>query len=154
MPQSFILTGKAKMIKQPRSNIDNKNNDKGFTLIEMLIAISIFAIGFLAVASLQISAGKNNRTASETTAAVNIASDRMEQLMGVSFDNALVDPAANPHLDNQGKYNIQWVVTDTDLNVDGEDDAKIVNLTVSWTPYLSDGATQRNVNIDFIKPEI
>ena len=131
MPQSFILTGKAKMIKQPRSNIDNKNNDKGFTLIEMLIAISIFAIGFLAVASLQISAGKNNRTASETTAAVNIASDRMERLMAV-----------------------QWVVTNTDLNADGVNDAKIVNLTVSWTPYLSDGATQRNVNIDFIKPEI
>lgn len=142
------------MIKQHHSNLNDNINDKGFTLIEMLIAISIFAIGFLAVASLQISAGKNNRTASETTAAVNIASDRMEQLMGVSFDNALVDPAANPHLDNQGKYNIQWVVTDTDLNVDGEDDAKIVNLTVSWTPYLSGGAIQRNVNIDFIKPEI
>ena len=142
------------MIKQHHSNLNDNINDNGFTLIEMLIAISIFAIGFLAVASLQISAGKNNRTASETTAAVNIASDRMEQLMGVSFDNTLVDSAANPHLDNQGKYNIQWVVTDTDLNVDGEDDAKIVNLTVSWTPYLSGGAIQRNVNIDFIKPEI
>lgn len=146
--------GNLEMIKRKHCNINGQKNDKGFTLIEMLIAISIFAIGFLAVASLQISAGKNNRTASETTAAVNIASDRMEQLMGVSFDNTLVDSAANPHLDNQGKYNIQWVVTDTDLNVDGEDDAKIVNLTVSWTPYLSGGAIQRNVNIDFIKPEI
>jgi prepilin-type N-terminal cleavage/methylation domain-containing protein len=141
------------MIKQYHSNLNNNINDKGLTLIEMLIAISIFAIGFLAVATLQISAGKNNRTASDTTGAVNIASDRMEQLISVSFDDALVDPAANPHLDNQGKYNIQWVVTDTDLNADGENDAKIVNLTVSWTPYLG-GAAQRNVDIDFIKPEI
>jgi type IV pilus assembly protein PilV len=140
------------MIKQHENNL----NDNGFTLIEMLIAISIFAIGFLAVASLQISAGKNNRTASETTAAVNIASDRMERLMNASFADALLDsdPANNPHPDNQGKYNIQWVVTDTDLNADGVDDAKIVNLTVSWTPYLSSGAAQRNVNIDFIKPDI
>jgi type IV pilus modification protein PilV len=142
------------MIEQSHSNLNDKINDKGFTLIELLIAISIFAIGFLAVASLQISAGKSNRTASEITAAVNFASDQMERLMGVAFDDADLDSATNPHLDNQGKYNIQWVVTNTDLNADGGDDAKIVNLTVSWTPYLSGGATQRNVNIDFIKPDI
>ena len=143
------------MIKQHERNFNNIINDKGFTLIEMLIAISIFAIGFLAIASLQISAGKNNRTASEVTAASNIASDRMERLMALPFDgNSDLDPVNNPHPDSQGKYNIQWVVTNTDLNADGVDDAKIVNLTVSWTPYLSGGATQRNVNIDFIKPEI
>jgi type IV pilus modification protein PilV len=146
--------GNLEMIKRKHCNIIGQKNDKGFTLIEMLIAISIFAIGFLAVASLQISAGKNNRTASEVTAAVNLASDRMERIMGVPFDDALVDPAANPHLDNQGKYDIQWNVTNTDLSADGVDDAKIVNLTVSWTPYLSGGAAQRNVNIDFIKPDI
>jgi len=152
VPQSFILTGKAKMIKHHNSNI----NDNGFTLIEMLIAISIFAIGFLAVASLQVSASKSNRTASEITAATNIASDRMEQLMGASFTDGDLDsdPALNPHPDNQDKYNVQWVVTNADLNADGEDDAKIINLTVSWTPYLNSGAAQRSVNIDFIKPKI
>jgi type IV pilus assembly protein PilV len=142
------------MIRKLHDNLNGKANDNGFTIIEMLIAMSIFAIGFLAVASLQISAGKSNRTASDLTNAVNIASDRMERLMGISFDNAFLDPATNPHLDNQGKYTIQWVVTGIDLNADGVDDAKIINLTVSWTPYLGGGAKQRNVNIDFIKPEI
>jgi prepilin-type N-terminal cleavage/methylation domain-containing protein len=142
------------MIKHPNSNLNAKNNDKGFMLIEMLIAISIFAFGFLAAASLQISAGKSNRTASEITAAVNLASDQMERLIGIAPDDADLDPATNPHLDNQGKYNIQWVVTNADLNADGVDDAKIVNLTVSWDAFFSGGATQRNVNIDFIKPGI
>jgi len=148
------MAGKAKMIKQTSNNLNSKINDKGFTLIETLIAISIFIIGFLAVSALQISAGKSNRTASETTVAVNLASDQIERLMGLSFDDSLLDPAANPHLDNQGKYNIQWVVKNTDLNADGIDDAKTVNLTVSWTPILGGGAAQRNVTVDFIKPEI
>ena len=118
--------------------------------MEMLIAMCIFAIGFLAVASLQIAASKSNRTASDITNAVNIASDQMELLMGIGFNDADLDPASNPHLDNQGKYSIQWDVTNTHL---GLNDAKIVNLTVSWTPYLG-GTGQRNVNIDFIKPDI
>jgi type IV pilus assembly protein PilV len=141
------------MTRKPHSNLNSKINDKGFTLIEMLIAMSIFAIGFLAVASLQISAGKSNRTASDITNAVNIASDQMERLMGIAFNDADLDPASNPHLNNQGKYSIQWDATSTDLNTDGVNDAKIVNLTVSWVPSLG-GTGQRNVNIDFIKPDI
>jgi prepilin-type N-terminal cleavage/methylation domain-containing protein len=156
MSQSYILTGKAKMDRQLHSSTYNKNKDKGFTLIEILIAISIFAIGFLAVASLQISAGKNNRTATEMTTAVNLASDQMERLINLAPDDSDLDPdpAANPHVDNQGIYNIQWIVKNTDLNFDGADDAKIINLTVSWTAAFSAGSSQREVNIDFIKPDI
>jgi len=144
------------MNKHLHSSTYNKNKDKGFTLIEILIAMSIFAIGFLAVASLQISAGKNNRTATEITAAVNLASDQMERLINLASGHSDLDPdpAANPHVDNQSKYNIQWIVKNTDLNTDGVDDAKIINLTVSWTAAFSAGSTQRNVNIDFIKPAI
>ena len=144
------------MIKKLYSSINNNSEDKGFTLIEILIAISIFAFGFLAVASLQISAGKNNRSATEMTAAVNIASDQMERLINLAYGDSDLDPdpTANPHVDNQGKYNIQWIVKSTDLNFDTVDDAKIINLTVSWTAAFSPGSTQRSVNIDFIKPNI
>jgi type IV pilus modification protein PilV len=142
------------MNKQLYGSANNKSKEQGFTLIEILIAICIFAIGFLAVASLQISAGKSNRTATEITAAVSLASDQMEQLISLASDDSNLDPAANPHVDNQGKYYIQWIVKNTDLNADGVDDAKIINLTVSWTAAFSAGSTQRNVNIDFIKPAI
>jgi len=134
------------------ANTKKKLNDRGFTLIEIMIAMGIFAIGFLAIASLQIAAGKNNRIGSEITQAAGIATDRMETLMLLPFDHGDLDPALNPHPDNQGKYDIQWVVTDTDLNADGTNDAKIVNVTVSWDRLLS--ATDRTVNIDFIKPDI
>lgn len=131
-------------------------NNSGFTLIEVLIALSVFAIGALAVASLQITSGKSNRTGSEITMAVNLASDQMEAFMALPFDDASLstDPSVNPHADNQGKYNLQWVVTNTDLNADGTDDAKLINLTVSWIGYLNGSSQPRSIKIDQIKPSI
>ena len=133
--------------------IKKKNNSQGFTLLEVLIAISIFAIGFLAVAAMQITANKSTRRAVEVTEATAIASDRMERLMALPYGDSLLDPGNHP--DNQGKYNIQWgVVAFSDVNITGTTpvDAKTINLNVSWDPVLSGGSSQRSVNIDFIKP--
>jgi type IV pilus modification protein PilV len=142
------------MMKPSTKCLTDQKNEMGFTLIEILFAMVIFAIGFLAIASMQISAGKSNRTASERTFAANIASDHMERLMSLSFDDSNLDPTANPHLDNQDKYNIEWTVTDTDINSDGNNDAKIITLTVSWDDIFSGGADQLNVTLDFIKPDV
>ena len=140
------------MMKDNLNKVNQLFGSTGFSLIETMIAISIFAIGFLAIASLQIAAGKNNRTGSEVTEAATIATDKMEWIMVLPFDDPDLDPALNPHLDNQGKYDIQWRVTDTDLNADGTNDAKIVNMTVSWARI--DSTAGRAVNIDFIKPDM
>jgi len=142
------------MMKNSIKCLTDHNNEIGFTLIEILFAMVIFAIGFLAIASMQISAGKSNRTASERTFAAILASDHMERLMSLSFEDSNLDSTANPHLDNQDKYNIEWNVTDTDMNSDGNNDAKIINLTVSWDVSISGGANQGNVTLDFIKPDI
>ena len=133
-----------------------KGNDRGYTLIETMIAIAIFAIGFLAIASLQIAASKTNRASSDYTQASTIVTDRMERLMLLPYNDSDLDSAANPHPDPpddmQGKYNIQWVVTETDLNGDGINDAKIVNMTVTWDRLES--SSGRFVNLDFVKPDI
>jgi prepilin-type N-terminal cleavage/methylation domain-containing protein len=144
------------MLTKWTTDISERENNRGYTLIETMIAIAIFAIGFLAIASLQIAASKTNRAGSEYTQASTIATDRMEMLMVLSYDDGDLDPASNPHPappdDIQGKYNIQWVVTETDLNADGTNDAKIVNMTVTWDRLgNSDG---RFVNLDFVKPDI
>ncbi|MBW2641732.1 MAG: prepilin-type N-terminal cleavage/methylation domain-containing protein [Deltaproteobacteria bacterium] len=46
-----------------KTAIKKSQKDQGFTLIEVLIAISIFAVGLLAVATMQISAINVNSTA-------------------------------------------------------------------------------------------
>ncbi len=132
--------------------IKKKNNSQGFTLIEVLIAMSIFAIGFLAVATMQITANKSTRRAVEVTEATAIASDRMERLMALPYDDGLL--ALGNHTLNQGKYDIQWGVAFSDVIITGTTtaDAKTINLKVSWDRVLSGGSSQRSVNIDFIKP--
>lgn len=129
------------------------NNQSGFTIIEVMFAISIFAIGFLAISSLQFTASRNNRTASEITLAVTIATDRMESLMALPFNHEDLNPDSNPHPESQGKYDLQWVVADVDMNVDGVNDAKTVSMTISWERLAQPGANARTITIDFIKPD-
>ena len=130
-----------------------KNDQSGFTIIEVMIAVSIFAIGFLAISSLQFTSSKNNRTASEITQAATIATDRMERMMVLPYNHADLNPALNPHSVTQGKYGILWMVTDSDLNFDGVNDAKTVIMTVSWKKLVPSVESTRSITIDFIKPD-
>jgi type IV pilus modification protein PilV len=63
------------------------NGNRGFTLIETLIAIAIFSIGILAVGSMQISAINNNASARMRTEATILASETVEQLMSLEDYN-------------------------------------------------------------------
>ena len=133
--------------------IKRKNDSQGFSLIEVLIAISIFAIGFLAVAAMQITANKSTRRAVEITEATAIASDRMERLMALPYTDSLLDPGNHPP-EKQGNYDIQYQVAFSDVIITGTTtvNAKTINLNVSWDRVLSGGSSQRSVDLDFIKP--
>ena len=64
------------------------SGENGFTLIEILIAISIFAIGLLAVAAMQITAFHGNRVGDELTKATILAQMQVEALKGADFNSA------------------------------------------------------------------
>ena len=61
-------------------NISLKNHQKGLSLIEVLIATAMFAIGFLAIASLVIATTRNNTTGNMLTQATMLARDKVEYL--------------------------------------------------------------------------
>jgi len=68
----------------------------GFTLIEVLIALTIFAVGLLAIAAMQTSAIRMNSTAGHLTDLSSIGMDQLEYLMGLSITDPWLDPTGNP----------------------------------------------------------
>ncbi len=52
----------------------------GFTLLEVLIAIVVVALGLLGLAGLQVFALKNNQSASLRVAATNLTTDIIERM--------------------------------------------------------------------------
>lgn len=60
---------------------------KGFTLIEVLVAISILTIGILGIAGLMGTAVRSSSFSQTMTQATNLAEDRIEALQEVDFNN-------------------------------------------------------------------
>ena len=66
------------------------SQEKGFTLIETIIAILIFSIGILVVVKMQTHAIVGNSDAAWRSSANSIAMSFFEELRGVSFNDALL----------------------------------------------------------------
>lgn len=111
----------------------------GFTLLEVLIAISILTIGLLGVASMQASAIRGNYFSDNTTTALCLAEDKMEDLMGRDFDDAdLVDTTAanNGNLDSITTVDFQETVNEAGQVVAGGEYRRIWNIADSADPQM------------------
>jgi prepilin-type N-terminal cleavage/methylation domain-containing protein len=122
-----------------------KDNQEGFTLIEVLIAMAIFAVGILALAGLQVTYIGGNASAQMQTEATALGAQVIEHLKSLPFDAAELDSTANPHqppAGGNGPYDVRWTVADnTPVN-----NAKTIDVTV--TPL--NRVNGRRVNISTI----
>ena len=91
--------------------LSQEKSKKGFTIVEVMIAMAIFAIGILGVAKMQLKSTNSNTTSRTMTEASTFAVDQIEQLMSVPYDNAAMAANSYTNIQNQ-MYNLSWRITD------------------------------------------
>ncbi len=70
------------------TRIDHKAaNNRGFTLVEVLIAMTILSIGILGIAGLAGTAIKSSGYSQAITQANNLAQEKIESLLSVDYNN-------------------------------------------------------------------
>jgi type IV pilus assembly protein PilV len=116
--------------------------ENGFTLIEVLIALSIFAVGMLAVAAMQNSAVQMNSTADKLTHLATWGMDKIEELSALPYADPSLDSAGDPHGEISGDYTITWTV------IDDSPKANIKNVTVTVSGH------GKSIDISFLKPNV
>ena len=136
-----------------QDSADTKNNairkskkDEGFTLIEVLIAISIFAIGMLAVATMQISAIKVNSNAGKITTRITWAQDKLEKLMALPYTDSQLQAAGSPFQETTSDgYIVSWTVEDDPPSLD------ILGVKLITVTVTGQGKTTR---VSYVKPSM
>ncbi|TDI40712.1 MAG: prepilin-type N-terminal cleavage/methylation domain-containing protein [Acidobacteria bacterium] len=88
------------------TNTTRTSSEKGFSLIEVMIAIVILTIGLLALAQMMVLSTNANTLSGRMTSCSGVAKERLERLKAVPFYS---DPAArlrNPLLVAGGDVNV------------------------------------------------
>ncbi len=85
-------------------------NKKGYMIMEALIAIAIFAIGFMAVATLVFAAARNNTNGNILTHANMLAREKMEELKSTP-DLTELDTSEAPETVG-GMFTRTWTASD------------------------------------------
>lgn len=103
----------------------------GFTLIEILVALVILSIAFLALAGLMVQTTKNNSYGGRMTEAATFAQDKLEELRAGSWTT--ITPGSDRMMGANGMdYGRTWNVVTTNGNL------KTITITIDWndsTPH-------------------
>lgn len=115
------------------TNIDQQ---RGFTLVEVLVALTIFTIGILAVATMQTSSIRYNSTARLSSEAVFQAERKVEEILAGTYDAAKVETKSEP----EGAHTVSWTIADQGTH-------KTIAVTVTW----KDSTGNKSFSLNSIK---
>ena len=153
-----------------------KLKPQGYTLVEILIAITILAFGLLAVATMQVRAIKTNAIASSISQGLTLGQAKVEELMNLAYSHpALSDTdgdGTNQDADEDGidddgdNFGLNHTVGEADNNTPKTNDgytiywnvavdepvisSKTIRVIVTWT----EKGKNKRIRLDFVKTSL
>lgn len=105
-------------------------NKKGFSLLEILVAITLLSIGLLGMASLTIGIIQGNTSGNRVTTATTLAQDKMEDIKRLGYGGTSAGTVTEDYnsITNYSSYKRVTVTTDGTPSTG----MKSVNVTVYW----------------------
>jgi type IV pilus assembly protein PilV len=95
------------------------SEEKGFSLVEMMVAVCIMAIAFAGLATMEIACINGNSIASNVTMGITLAQDKMEELHSVDSNDPRV---ADVNTGNNGDLRNDSNVDFSQANIDEQGD--------------------------------
>lgn len=92
--------------------------DAGFSLLEILVAMTILTIGMLAVAQMQITAIQGIDLSGNASAATNLAQQQLEAILNMDYENDELDDTNEENNPGSGGDLASSAVTDHQATVD------------------------------------
>ena len=117
--------------------------EAGYTLMELMIALFILAVGVMGIWSMQGVSISSNATARKVTDTAALGSDQLEKLMRLSYDNAMLAPGTTTTRE-EGNFKVTWTVSNLDEPIAN---MKTVTVTASWI----EAGQQRKVTYVYYK---
>ena len=137
-----------------RRKLSPQKNGKGFTLVEIMIAILLLVIALVGLASVTVSVIKGNDLSRMVTTATTLAKDKMEQLKNLSTTSAGYGALDTLALTDGSQtvletvYTRVWTVGAVGTTAPDNDTTKMKKITVTVT-WIWNGQSH-NVTLEAI----
>lgn len=111
---------------------------KGFSLVEVLIALVILSITLLALAGLMVQSTKNSSWGSHMTEAATLAQDRLEGLRAVRPQTDIPEGVNNDQVTGASGilYTRTWTVTTNATST-----LRTITMTITWSDSVPHSIT-------------
>ena len=123
-------------------------SQRGFSILEVIMAMAIFSIGILALAGMQLSSIQGNSSARISTEAGSWAQDHIESMMALPYNHDSFDPANSPFSIEENDHTITWEVVQNTAGDGMTENTKTISVEIA-------GRRQDEpLRLVFVKPEI
>ena len=134
-------------------NYSNKQRIRGFTIVEILVAMLILGFGLVGVSQMQGKVVKQNTLSKQRINAINIAEGKLEELRNIvtmtEYNNltSANNPVYSINADTTNNYSSDYTVYTT-VNEDSSKKFKTVSIRVQWPDMSNNGNPSQYTTFD------